>query len=84
MFLDKPVEKGKYVCIQIVGLDQSAHESSASLSIGCTTCQPSTLSPDIDLPDDADELVDRPEYWVVMKSIFNLQHVARKHQVALV
>lgn len=70
VFLETPLERGQSFCIQIVGLDQSAHESSFSLGIGCTTCVPATLNQQIDLPDDADELVDRAEYWVVYKNLF--------------
>ena len=53
VFLDKPIEKGKYFCIQVVGIDQSVNESSCSLSIGCTTCDPNGLNPKTDLPDDS-------------------------------
>jgi hypothetical protein len=53
VFLDKPIEKGKYFCMQIVGIDQSISESSCSLSIGCTTCDPKILDPRTDLPDDS-------------------------------
>jgi hypothetical protein len=77
------VEKGKYFCIQIVGLDQSSNEASASLGIGCSTCKPVTLNPKIDLPDDSEDLLDRKEYWVVLKNIFNQSSITRKHQVSL-
>lgn len=83
IFLDKPVEKGRSFCLQIVGIDQSVNESKMSLGIGCTTCNPSQLVPDIDLPDDADDLLDRPEYWVVFKNLFNTDIVIKKHQVSL-
>ena len=69
VFLDKPIEKGKFFCLQIVGVDPSPSESRASLAIGCTTCSPHTLNARIDLPDDSNELIDRAEYWVVHKNL---------------
>jgi len=38
------------------------------LAFGMTSCDPNCLHA-IDLPDDADLLLDRPEYWVVHKDI---------------
>jgi len=38
------------------------------LGFGFTSCNPASLSPN-DLPDDADLLLDRPEYWVISKDI---------------
>jgi protein neuralized len=69
-FLDKPVAKGQYFCLQIVGIDQGMREAEISLGLGCTSCDPATLDARIDLPDDADDLLDRPEYWVVYKNVF--------------
>ena len=71
-FIENPIKPGKSFCIQIVGLDQSLNESKMSLGIGCTTCKHNHLNPIRDLPDDADELLDRPEYWIVHKNLFNM------------
>jgi hypothetical protein len=53
VFLDRPIEKGKFFCVQVVGIDQCFSESASSLSIGCTTCHPDDLDPAVDLPDDS-------------------------------
>ncbi len=45
-------------------------DAEISLGLGCTSCDPTTLSSQLDLPDDADELLDRPEYWIVYKNVF--------------
>lgn len=37
-----------------------------SLALGLTSCDPNHLQ-STDLPDDSDQLLDRPEYWVVSK-----------------
>lgn len=83
VFLEKPMEKGKSLCVQIVGIDQTANEAKMSLGIGCTTCDPAKLNPKVDLPDDADDLMDRAEYWVVIKNLFNNSSSANNHQVSL-
>jgi hypothetical protein len=70
-FLDKPIDLNQSLCIQVVGVDQKQNELKMSLGIGCTTCQPQMLNPLYDLPDDADDFLDRPEYWIVYKNIFN-------------
>jgi len=80
-FLENPIQPGKSFCIQIVGLDQSMNESKMSLGIGCTTCNPTQLTPR-DLPDDADDLLDRPEYWVVHKNLFNM-HASNNRQASV-
>lgn len=41
-----------------------------ALALGLTSCDPATLNP-LDLPDDSDLLLDRPEYWVVSKDVAN-------------
>lgn len=83
VFLDAPVEIGKSFCLQLVGIDQSLNESKISLGIGCTTCNPNHLKPEKDLPNDADCLLDRPEYWVVFQNLFNSDIVSKKHNVSL-
>ena len=71
-FIENPIQPGKSFCIQIVGLDQSLNESKMSLGIGCTTCNPNKLNSLRDLPDDADDFLDRLEYWIVHKNLFNV------------
>lgn len=38
------------------------------LTVGMTACDPLSLAI-ADLPDDSDQLLDRPEYWVVHKDV---------------
>lgn len=40
-----------------------------ALTLGLTSCDPSTLDPQRDLPEDPDCLLDRPEYWVLSKDL---------------
>ena len=82
-FLEEPIYAGRSFCVQIVGIDQSASEAHMSLGIGCTTCKPTRLNPHTDLPDDADELLDRGEYWVVYKNLFNAHIDNIQWQIAL-
>jgi protein neuralized len=49
---------------------QTAELYSGSLTFGLTTCDPCELIPD-DLPEDSHQLLDRPEYWVVVKDVAN-------------
>lgn len=82
-FLNKTVEFGKAFCVQIVGIDQDLSEFEMSLGIGCTTCDPNKLDPVQDLPDDADCLLDRSEYWIVFQNLFKSDLVSKKHNVSL-
>ncbi|RNA13239.1 E3 ubiquitin- ligase NEURL1B [Brachionus plicatilis] len=82
-FFNKIVDIGEPFCIQIVGIDQHLGESQMSLGIGCTTCDPNGLEPVTDLPDDADCLLDRPEYWIVFQNLFNSDLVSKRHNVSL-
>lgn len=43
---------------------------SGSLTFGLTTCDPCALVTD-ELPEDSHKLLDRPEYWVVVKDVAN-------------
>jgi hypothetical protein len=69
-FLDQPLETGKNICVQIVGVENAPDESDASLTIGCTTWVPSKVKGAYNLPDDSHDLLDRPEYWIVHKNLF--------------
>ena len=44
------------------------------LTVGMTACDPVTLTHD-DFPDDSDQLLDRPEYWVVHKDVLTSAEV---------
>lgn len=40
-----------------------------ALTLGLTSCDPASLDPSRDLPEDPDCLLDRPEYWVLSKEL---------------
>lgn len=44
------------------------------LTVGMTACDPVTLT-NTDFPDDSDQLLDRPEYWVVHKDVLSTAQV---------
>lgn len=59
------------VYLQIVTIDTSF---TGGLTVGMTACDPETLNSG-DLPDDSDQLLDRPEYWVVHKDVITAAEV---------
>jgi len=61
----RPVLPGESWVVQIC---QTESVYVGGLGFGFTTCNPASLSP-ADLPDDADQLLDRPEYWVISKDV---------------
>lgn len=65
VFTSRPLRCGEQIVIQVQGVDRSFV---GGLAFGFTSCDPSTLKME-DLPDDADLLLDRLEYWVVNKDV---------------
>lgn len=65
VFSARPLCAGEKLIVQVLRTDPMY---SGALAFGLTSCNPGTLSPH-DLPDDSDDLLDRPEYWVVSKDI---------------
>lgn len=65
VFTARPVRIGERLIIQILRTEPN---SVGGLTLGLTACDPSNLRP-CDLPNDAEALLDRPEYWVVSKNI---------------
>jgi len=61
----RPISAGESWVVQII---QTESIYVGGLGFGFTTCNPASLSP-ADLPDDADQLLDRPEYWVISKDV---------------
>ena len=61
----RPVNPGESWVVQIC---QTESIYVGGMGFGFTTCNPASLSP-ADLPDDADQLLDRPEYWVISKDV---------------
>lgn len=65
VFTARPICIGEKIIVQILRTDEMYV---GTLALGLTSCDPAGLSP-IDLPSDSDELLDRPEYWVVTKDV---------------
>ncbi|XP_041968749.1 protein neuralized isoform X2 [Aricia agestis] len=67
VFTARPMRPGQTIVVQILSTEAAY---AGSLAIGLTSCDPATLTP-CDLPDDAEQLLDRPEYWVVRRDAAN-------------
>lgn len=67
VFTARPMRPGQTIVVQILATETAY---AGSLAIGLTSCDPGTLRP-CDLPDDAELLLDRPEYWVVRRDAAN-------------
>jgi len=65
IFTDRPIQLGEKVVLQILSID---YAYTGGLAFGMTACDPDSIQP-VDLPDDSDLLLDRPEYWVVNKDV---------------
>ena len=65
VFTQQPLLPGEELVIRITG---TSVDYMGGITVGLTSCDPATLQV-TDLPDDADKLLDRPEYWVVHKNI---------------
>lgn len=65
VFTARPLRIGETIIVQILRKD---NVYIGGLALGLTSCDPAHLSPG-DLPDDSDQLLDRPEYWVVSKDV---------------
>lgn len=67
VFSQRPLNIGEKLVLQVLKTDQLY---SGSLAFGLTSCDPSYMNL-ADLPDDSHQLIDRPEYWVVIKDVAN-------------
>lgn len=65
VFSGRPLGVGEKLVLQVLKTDELY---AGSLAFGLTTCDPSYLNL-ADLPDDSHQLLDRPEYWVVIKDV---------------
>lgn len=65
VFTSRPMRCGEKIVVQVKGVDRSFI---GGLAFGFTSCDPTTLKME-ELPDDADLLLDRLEYWVVNKDV---------------
>jgi protein neuralized len=65
VFTARPIQLGEKVVIQVLATEPMYV---GALAFGLTSCDPGMIQ-GADLPDDADLLLDRPEYWVVSKDV---------------
>ncbi|KOB68675.1 putative neuralized, partial [Operophtera brumata] len=63
VFTARPMRPGQTIVVRVLETEAAY---AGSLAIGLTSCDPAMLQP-CDLPDDAEWLLDRPEYWVVRR-----------------
>jgi len=66
-FSQRPLQLNEKVVLQVLQTDEMY---SGSLTFGLTTCDPANLLPN-ELPEDSHHLLDRPEYWVIVKDVAN-------------
>lgn len=67
MFSQRHLRLGEKLVLQVLQTDELY---AGSLAFGLTTCDPSTINGN-DLPEDPHQLLDRSEYWVVIKDVAN-------------
>ncbi|XP_054168717.1 protein neuralized-like isoform X2 [Oppia nitens] len=67
VFSERPLRLGQKMVLQVLQTDELY---AGSLAFGLTTCDPSTINSN-DLPEDPHLLLDRSEYWVVVKDVAN-------------
>ncbi|XP_043193142.1 protein neuralized-like isoform X2 [Amphibalanus amphitrite] len=65
VFGQRPLRLGERLVVQVLS---RCSLYVGGLAFGLTSCDPSRLTP-AELPDDADLLLDRPEYWVLAKDV---------------
>ncbi|KAJ1521677.1 hypothetical protein ONE63_003320 [Megalurothrips usitatus] len=65
VFTQRPVVLGERIVVQVLNTEPAYV---GALAFGLTSCDPANLSPS-ELPEDADFLLDRSEYWVVSKDV---------------
>jgi len=65
VFTHRPIRPGERLVVTVMAIER---EYVGGLAFGVTSCDPSRLRLS-DMPDDADLLLDRPEYWVVHKDV---------------
>jgi len=72
VFTPRPLRIRETIVVQVLSVDPAY---TGGLAFGVTCCNPDTLRSEM-LPDDADLLLDRPEYWVVNKDVCAKAQVA--------
>lgn len=66
-FTQRPLRIGEKLVLQVLQTDELY---AGSIAFGLTTCDPNSITGS-DLPEDPHQLLDRPEYWVVIKDVAN-------------
>lgn len=74
IFTARPLAPGERLMIRILETEQFY---TGALALGLTSCDPAKLTAN-DLPDDSDNLLDRPEYWVVSKDVAGTPRVGEE------
>ncbi|XP_019635825.1 PREDICTED: protein neuralized-like [Branchiostoma belcheri] len=65
-FTSRPLEVDETIFVQVI---EVTPRYLGGLAFGVTSCDPQLLNAFIDLPDDSESLMDRPEYWVIYKDL---------------
>lgn len=65
VFLSRPITPGEKIVVEVCS---SESVYLGSMGVGVTSCDPSAIDPN-ELPDDSEQLLDRPEYWSVSKDV---------------
>ncbi|GAB6023760.1 E3 ubiquitin-protein ligase neurl1b [Chamberlinius hualienensis] len=65
VFSERPLKSSEQLVIKVL---ENVTDYFGALSFGLTSCDPSKLNP-FELPENCDQLLDRKEYWVVMKDV---------------
>ncbi|GAB6023292.1 hypothetical protein CHUAL_008101 [Chamberlinius hualienensis] len=65
VFTERPLRCKEQLIIKVI---ENVNEYFGALTFGLTSCNPAQLHP-LELPEDCDHLLDRQEYWVVMKDV---------------
>lgn len=74
VFTSRPLHPGERLTVEVTGIDL---DYVGGLAFGMTACDPTEIRV-CELPDDSDQLIDRPEYWVVHKDVYVAPEVGDK------
>lgn len=74
VFTSRPLRPGERLTVEVTGIDL---DYVGGLAFGMTACDPTEIRV-CELPDDSDQLIDRPEYWVVHKDVYVAPEVGDK------
>ncbi|CAA9997552.1 unnamed protein product [Nesidiocoris tenuis] len=67
VFSGRPIQLEEKIVVQVLNAEPMYI---GALAFGLTSCDPASINPN-ELPDDSNQLLDRPEYWVVKKDVAN-------------